>query len=127
MSFDEDARGKDFRDDEPFFIRPATTIVISTFDGEHIETITLPEVRLTRDECSPAWLALEEAEQQAKEQLMATEQKTHDPNESAYRRQSRALIGQSRIERERTPDAPKWGEIPGATWGNIPEIETESR
>lgn len=61
MSFTDDARGKDFRAD-PYFIRPATQIVITTVDGEHITTIELPELRLSRDECSPEWVALHEAE-----------------------------------------------------------------
>lgn len=66
MSFTEDARGKDFRRD-PYFYRPPVTIEIVSTTGEHLQTIELPELNLTRDECSPAWVALVEAEQQAKE------------------------------------------------------------
>jgi hypothetical protein len=56
MSFDDDNR------DTPFFVRPATIIAIERTDGTPIQTIDLPELKLTRHQCSPGWLALQEAE-----------------------------------------------------------------
>jgi hypothetical protein len=53
-------------DDEIVSTSPASEIVIRTFDGEHIETIQLAEVSITRVEAratAPEWLALHDAEQ----------------------------------------------------------------
>jgi hypothetical protein len=55
--FDIDTQDADYR---RCYRRPAIRISIETFDGEVIQTIDLPELTLTRDEISPAWLALEE-------------------------------------------------------------------
>jgi hypothetical protein len=61
MSFNDDINDADYRRD-PYFYRPPMRIVITTFVGEHVQTIDLPELSMTRDECNPAWLALHEAE-----------------------------------------------------------------
>lgn len=59
MSFDDDNR------DAPFvFTRPATQIVVRGPDDEILQTIDLPELKLTRDEVSPDWLRLHDAEQE---------------------------------------------------------------
>jgi len=61
LSFDDDVR------DAPFYIRPAATIEITCTDGTHVQTIELPELKLTRDQVSPAWLAAHDAEQAEKD------------------------------------------------------------
>jgi hypothetical protein len=58
MPFDLDVTGSDFRLD-PYFHRPAMRIEITTFDGEHIQTITLPEITIPISECARAWRDME--------------------------------------------------------------------
>jgi hypothetical protein len=62
--FTEDCKSKGFADDPEYvFTRPATQIVVMGPDGEVLQTIDLPELRLTRDEVSPAWLDVRDAEE----------------------------------------------------------------
>jgi hypothetical protein len=58
MSFDDD-------NDPIVFVREATTIRFTTTDGELIDAIELPALRLRRSEVSPRWLAMHDAEQEA--------------------------------------------------------------
>ena len=62
--FSEDCKSKGFADDPEYvFTRPATQIVVTGPDDEILQTIDLPELKLTREEVSPAWLAMHDAEQ----------------------------------------------------------------
>jgi len=64
--FTEDCRSRDFRaDPEYMFTRPATQIRITCTDQRVPDeiVINLPELRVTREMCSPGWLAIHDAEQ----------------------------------------------------------------
>jgi len=66
MPYDLDVSDADFRaDPEYLFTRPATKIRITCTDQRVPDeiVINLPELRVTRDMCSPAWLILHDAEQ----------------------------------------------------------------
>lgn len=66
--FDEDVRGKDFRDEDPVvFTRDAGAIRIKLTDGEQPSEIVIPipALALRRSEVSPEWLALHDSEEQA--------------------------------------------------------------
>ena len=53
MSFDDDVRDADFR-------RAPLTIEITTFDGEPVETIDVPELTIPAEDLPPRWRAAEE-------------------------------------------------------------------
>lgn len=62
--FDEDNRGKPFEADPDYvFHRPALRVVVSGPGDEHLQTLDLPELKLTREQVSPEWLAMHDAEQ----------------------------------------------------------------
>jgi hypothetical protein len=61
--FDMDTSDRDFREHPEFFVRPAATITIETTEGEHIQTIEIPEQRIPRSELPAEWLRLEQEEQ----------------------------------------------------------------
>lgn len=61
MSFTDDINDADYRRDV-CCRRPATTIIVAGPNDEEIQRIELPELNLTRAECSPEWLAMVELE-----------------------------------------------------------------
>lgn len=64
MSFDDDNRGKPFEaDPEYVFTRPAVQVVVSGPDDEPPHTLELPALKLTREQVSPEWRAMHDAEQ----------------------------------------------------------------
>ena len=63
--FDEDSRGKPFEaDPEYVFTRPAVRVVVTGPNGESLQAIDLPALQLTREQVSPEWLTLHDAEQE---------------------------------------------------------------
>ena len=70
--FDEDNRGKPFEaDPEYVLIQPAVTITVTCSDPSVTDppiVLEFPERKLTREQVSPAWLALHDAEQRNDQQ-----------------------------------------------------------
>lgn len=67
MPFDDDNRGKPFQaDPEYVFTRPPTQIVVTGPDGQSLPTLELPALQLTREQVSPEWLALHDAQRKEK-------------------------------------------------------------
>jgi hypothetical protein len=63
--FDEDNRGKPFQaDPEYVFTRPAVQIVVTGPNDETLQTLDLPALNLTREQVSPEWLAMHDAERE---------------------------------------------------------------